>query len=115
MVVYDDGAPEPVRLFDSGVVYQDPASFGEYHLSYRTGDILSPKIDTYEPLAAELDDFISAVGSGDRLHYQRALAHSVVRMVEAADRSLQLGGGEVEVMARPEDQHLLTPPSLAVA
>ena len=39
MVVYDDGSPEPVRVFDHGVVYEDPETFGEYHLSYRTGDI----------------------------------------------------------------------------
>ena len=39
MVVYDDGAAEPVRIFDHGVVYRDPETFGQYHLSYRTGDI----------------------------------------------------------------------------
>ena len=46
MVVYDDGAAEPVRIFDHGVVYEDPETFGEYQLSYRTGDILSPKLET---------------------------------------------------------------------
>ena len=44
MVVYDDGAPEPIRLFDHGVVYSDPESFGEFQLAYRTGDILSPAL-----------------------------------------------------------------------
>ena len=39
MVVYEDGGAEPIRVFDHGVVYQDPETFGEYHLSYRTGDI----------------------------------------------------------------------------
>ena len=43
MVVYDDGSPEPIRLYDRGVIYQDPQTFGEYHLSYRTGDIVSPR------------------------------------------------------------------------
>ena len=43
MVVYEDGSPEPVRVFDRGVVYEDPETFGEYHLSYRTGDIVSPR------------------------------------------------------------------------
>ena len=46
MVVYDDGAPEPVRMFDRGVVYRDPETFGEYHLSYRSGDVISPKIES---------------------------------------------------------------------
>ena len=42
MVVYDDSSTEPVRVFDSGVMLDDPQSFGEFQLSYRTGDIVSP-------------------------------------------------------------------------
>ncbi|HVD50157.1 MAG TPA: Gfo/Idh/MocA family oxidoreductase, partial [Gaiellaceae bacterium] len=42
MVVYDDVSPEPVRVFDSGVMLRDPQSFGEFQLSYRTGEIVSP-------------------------------------------------------------------------
>jgi predicted dehydrogenase len=95
MVIYDDGANEPVRLFDSGVVYRDPETFGEYHLSYRTGDILSPKIESHEPLGLELSDFISGIRSGDRMEFHTALARSVVRIVEAADQSLRAGGREV--------------------
>jgi predicted dehydrogenase len=97
MVVYDDGASEPVRLFDRGVVYRDPATFGEYHLSYRSGDILSPKLESHEPLGLELGDFLQACRKGEPMEYHTALARSVVRMVEAADRSLQLGGQEIEL------------------
>jgi predicted dehydrogenase len=97
MIVYDDGASEPVRVFDSGVVYRDPETFGEYHLSYRSGDILSPKIETYEPLGRELRDFIQATRTGDRMEFHTALAQSVVRMIEAADRSLALGGRAIEL------------------
>ena len=68
MVVYDDGAPEPVRVFDHGVVYRDPETFGEYHLSYRTGDIVSPQLDDGEPLAVELDDFVARVRAGGTPH-----------------------------------------------
>ena len=53
MVVYDDTSVEPVRVFDSGVTYRDPETFGEFHLSYRTGDIVSPHLDSSEPLALE--------------------------------------------------------------
>ena len=42
MVVYDDVSNEPVRIFDSGVMLDDPQSFGEFQLSYRTGEIVSP-------------------------------------------------------------------------
>jgi predicted dehydrogenase len=95
MVVYDDGTSEPLRIFDHGVVYEDPETFGEYHLSYRTGDILSPKVETYEPLGHELADFISALRNGTSLDWNSALARNVVRVTEAADESLRNGGSEV--------------------
>lgn len=101
MAIYDDGAPEPVRLFDRGVVYRDPETFGEYHLSYRSGDIISPQIESHEPLGLELADFVRAVRDGDLLEFHTAIARSVVRLVDAADQSLRLGGQEISL--RQED------------
>lgn len=95
MVIYEDGAPEPVRLFDRGVVYRDPETFGEYHLSYRSGDVISPRIESHEPLSLELGDFVEAIQKGDQMQFHTAVARSVVRIVEAADQSLQAGGREV--------------------
>jgi predicted dehydrogenase len=106
MVIYDDGAPEPVRLFDRGVVYRDPETFGEYHLSYRTGDVISPRIETNEPLGLELDDYVSAIRSGERMLFHTAVARSVVRIVEAADQSLCLGGREVSLQHEDIDDQL---------
>jgi predicted dehydrogenase len=97
MVVYDDGTSEPLRVFDHGVVYREPESFGQYHLSYRTGDILSPKIETYEPLSAELTDFVAALRSGASLDWQATLGKNVVRVTEAADQSMSSGGAEVRI------------------
>jgi predicted dehydrogenase len=107
MAVYDDGTTEPIRLFDHGVVYRDPETFGQYHLSYRTGDIVSPKVDTFEPLVAELADFTRAIRTGDRLSWQTQLARDVVRVTEAADRSLRLGGAQVQVTPPDEPQQSL--------
>ena len=64
MVVYDDTSSEPVRVFDSGVTLPDPETFGEYQLSYRTGDIVSPRVDVAEPLSLELIDFCEAIRTG---------------------------------------------------
>jgi predicted dehydrogenase len=97
MVVYEDGAPEPVRLFDHGVVYADPETFGEYQLSYRTGDIVSPKLETYEPLSVELEDFGRAILAGEEMGYHASLARDVVAITEAASRSLDAGGAEMRV------------------
>jgi predicted dehydrogenase len=77
MVVYEDGGAEPVRVFDRG------------------GDIVSPSVEAYEPLGLQLGDFVRAIRAGDLMEYQSTLARSVVRIVEAADESLRLGGAEI--------------------
>jgi predicted dehydrogenase len=97
MVVYDDAAPEPVRVFDHGVVYKDPETFGEFQLSYRTGDILSPKIDSCEPLMEELSDFARAIRGGGETVASARMAGDVVHLVEAADESLHQGGAEIAI------------------
>ena len=106
MVIYDDGAPEPVRLFDRGVVYRDPETFGEYHLSYRSGDVVSPRIETHEPLGLELGDFISGIRTGAQMKFHTAVARSVVRIVEAADNSLKQGGREIALRSDDIGHHL---------
>ncbi len=99
MVVYEDGNPEAVRIFDHGVVYEDPATFGQYHLSYRTGDITSPKLSTEEPLAAEIEAFLDRCRGRREDDGELALARDVVQLLEAADRSLNTGGADVPIGA----------------
>jgi predicted dehydrogenase len=99
MVVYEDGASEPVKIFDNGVIFRDPETFGEYHLSYRTGDILSPKVETSEPLHAEVADFISSIRNRTEPVASSELATDVVRVTEAADESLRQGGERVSIGA----------------
>ena len=90
MVVYDDTSNEPVRVFDSGVNLSEPADFGQYKLSYRTGDIVSPAIAAVEPLGLELADFCNAVRLGETPRSSAALGVSVIRTVEAAEATLAL-------------------------
>jgi len=97
MLVYDDTSPEAIRLFDHGVVYEDPESFGAYHLSYRTGDIVSPKLDTAEPLAVEMEAFAHAVRSGGPPPGHLELARDVVAVAAAAEVSASQGGVQVPV------------------
>jgi predicted dehydrogenase len=99
MVVYDDTSREPVRIHDSGVVLDDPESFGEYRLTYRTGPIVSPPIDATEPLALELVDFARAVREDGVPQSSAALGRDVVMVVEAVDESLAAAGASVEVPA----------------
>jgi hypothetical protein len=97
MVVYDDTSNEPVRVFDHGVTYKDPETFGEYQLSYRSGDIVSPRIEATEPLASELGDFVAAVREGRPRGNFVEIAANVVAVAECAERSLRSGGVPIEV------------------
>lgn len=94
MVVYEDGSPEPLRVFDQGVVYQDPETFGQYHLSYRTGNIVSPRLEALEPLALELQDFVRAMRTGSEPTASTDIARDVVGMIEWAEGSMQASGLE---------------------
>jgi predicted dehydrogenase len=98
MIVYDDGATEPVRLFDQGIVLGEPESFGQYQLSYRTGDVVSPQMESAEPLVSELAHFRHAVLTGTAPAADLRLAREVVRMTEAAERSLNSRGDAVSLV-----------------
>jgi predicted dehydrogenase len=95
MVVYEDGGPEAVKIYDRGVVYKDPQTFGEYQLSYRSGDIRSPNLSNEEPLAMQLGDFVRGMRSGRLMTSRLDLALDVVRLAEAAEASMQNGGEQV--------------------
>jgi predicted dehydrogenase len=104
MLVYEDGSPEPIRIYDSGIDYRDPETFGEYHLAYRTGDIVSPHVDTAEPIAVEMETFLAAV-RGDRASQTDAsLAVNVIEMVEAAEASVSNGGAAMSLASADERQ-----------
>jgi predicted dehydrogenase len=97
MVVYDDTSNEPVRIFDSGASLPNPETFGEYKLTYRTGDILSPRVEAAEPLYLELSDFCGSVRSKRRPRSSAELGVEVVRIIEAVDSSLAEHGARIEL------------------
>jgi predicted dehydrogenase/protoporphyrinogen oxidase len=101
MVVYDDTANEQVRIFDSGASLPDPGSFGEFQLSYRTGDILAPRLAATEPLSLEFRNFAAAILHGEPLVSSPEVGLDVIRTIEAVDRSLERGGVPVTLDEHP--------------
>jgi predicted dehydrogenase len=98
MVQYDDtGADEAVRVFDRGMDFVQPTTFGEHQLAYRSGDIVIPRLEAAEPLALELQDFAAAIRTGKTPRSHAELGLEVVRAMEAAEESLRCGGRPVEV------------------
>jgi len=71
MVVYDDLAENKIAIYDKGIDrmavlgknmdYDDPHF---QYFSYRSGDVLLPKIDFQEPLKVEIDHFIDCIQEG---------------------------------------------------
>jgi predicted dehydrogenase len=99
MVVYDDTSAEPVRVFDSGANLPNPETFGEYKLTYRTGDIVSPQVEVAEPLYREIEDFCAAIRTGSVPRSSSEVGLEVVRIIEAVDASLEANGSRVDVAA----------------
>lgn len=100
MAVFDDMAPrEKLRIYDKGVAR--PPEYGSYgeSLAIREGDIWIPKLSNAEPLGLELQHFVGvARGQGpSRADAQDGVR--VVRVLEAASRSLAAGGGPISIEA----------------
>lgn len=94
MVVYDDVEPiEKIRVYDKGVdvpPYSD--TLEEFRLSYRYGDITAPPISSVEPLRLECEHFLHCIRTGERPRSDGRDGLEVVRILEAATRSLLNGG-----------------------
>jgi predicted dehydrogenase len=108
MVVYEDtNTEEPVRVYESGAMPPDPddlsAPAGGFTWTYRTGDVVAPRLDSWEPLRAELESFLDRVASGDPPGKHEEEAIAVVSVIEAAERSLENGGVPVD-LAPPRDR-----------
>lgn len=99
MISYDDTSNEPVRVFDTGVEQQTPKDYGEFQLSYRVGDILSPRVTPAEPLALELADFCDAIRTGASVRSRPEIGLDVVRMVAMAEECLTPSDADEKVVA----------------
>jgi predicted dehydrogenase len=101
MVQYDDTASdEPVRIYDRGMDLDfggAPANFGEYQLTYRSGEVVIPRIDAYEPLALELADFANSIHTGATPRSNAALGLEIVAVIEAAEASLRRNGEPIAI------------------
>jgi predicted dehydrogenase len=96
MAVYDDvEAVEKVKVYDHGI---ERLSAEELRRSYRAGDIHSPRVAVTEPLQIEIRDFIDAVQHRRRPLSDGEAGLRVVRVLDAATRSLRSGGQRVSIV-----------------
>jgi predicted dehydrogenase len=104
MVQYEDtAADDSVRIYDRGLDFAEPpANFGEYRLTYRTGDMIAPRVQALEPLGQELRDFAAAIREGAKPVSSSHLGLEVVLGLEALEESLRNEGRPVAVPAAAE-------------
>ncbi|MBV9719544.1 MAG: Gfo/Idh/MocA family oxidoreductase [Candidatus Eremiobacteraeota bacterium] len=99
MAVWDDVEPtEKIYIYDKGVVL-DPSSktLQQQMVSYRLGDLHVPLVDNREALGKLAADFALAIRSGSPTRSDGTFGAAVVRVIEAALRSADLGGAKVDV------------------
>jgi len=99
MIIYDDLEPsEKVKIYDKGIVIgDDPEGLHKIRVSYRTGDMLAPRLDNTEALRTLALHFIDCVEHGKRPITDGQAGLSVVRVLEAALESMQKRGSSVEL------------------
>jgi predicted dehydrogenase len=109
-IVFNDlNGLEQVRVFEKAVrrfpdELDEPLSYGEYTLQIRDGDILSPKIEIREPLKEQCRHFVECVREGLLPLTSGWDGLDVVRVLEAADRSIQAKGVQTGVIRDASDR-----------
>jgi predicted dehydrogenase len=99
MLVYDDlEMDDKLKVYDSGARLSDSKeSMYRTFVEYRTGDVLAPKLEKAEALAVETTHFVNVVRGLEEPVSTGEMGLRVVRIIEAAQRSLSCGGAAVEV------------------
>jgi predicted dehydrogenase len=105
MIVYDDIEPtEKIRIYDKGVTsnrMEDDADKEDAYrtlVSYRTGDVWVPKLDSTEALRYVCKEFLDAIRDRRPALTDGHAGLRVVRLLEAAEQSIREGGRPVNII-----------------
>lgn len=98
MLVYDETATqEKLRIYDRGVKVRDRADVYKRLVEYREGDMVAPRLDNVEPLAAEVANINAALRGLARPIADGAMGLRVTTILEALSLSLARQGRPVEI------------------
>lgn len=105
MLVYDDTlGDEAIRIYDKGIDRQNiserfssDGDFGKFQLIKRAGEVRIPKVKRVEPLAEEAAHFLRCLRTGRQPRSDGEAGLKVVRILEAAQRSLRANGKRIRL------------------
>ncbi len=90
MLVWNDlEADEKIKVYDKGVEIRNGQNVYDLLVSYRSGDVWSPKVEQTEALKVELDYFVDCIRNDREPSNNGAAGLRVVRLLEAAEQSLK--------------------------
>jgi len=93
MLVWNDlVADEKIRVYDRGVQITSGEGIRDLLVSYRSGDMWAPQVEQLEALHVELDYFADCIMHNKKPFNDGEAGLRVVRMLEAAEISIQKRG-----------------------
>ena len=96
MLVWNDlEADEKLRIYDKGVTITNHEGLYELLVSYRSGDMWAPHLEQVEALHQELAYFVDCISTGQEPFNNGCAGLRVVKMLEAASKSLKETGAMV--------------------
>jgi predicted dehydrogenase len=100
MVVFDDLDPaEKMKIYDKGIELSRNNGKSVYQslVQYRIGDMNAPAINNVEALKVEVEHFADCIKNGKNPVADGEAGLRVVRILDAADKSLKKGGIKVRL------------------
>lgn len=93
MLVWNDlEADEKIKLYDKGVEISNGQSVYDLLVSYRSGDMWAPRVEQTEALAVEAKYFVDCISKDENPFNDGRAGLRIVRLLEAADKSLKCRG-----------------------
>jgi predicted dehydrogenase len=98
MLVWNDlEADEKIKIYDKGVQLTSREGVYDLLVSYRSGDVWAPKVEQAEALKVELSYFLDCIQNNKTPINDGEAGLRVVRLLEAADQSLNERGSMILV------------------
>jgi predicted dehydrogenase len=97
--LYNDLDPsEKLKIYDRGVdATPDPESKRRVAVSYRSGDVVAPRLESVEPLRAMVEHFANCAATGEEPISSGRQGLRIVRILAASEESLAKSGASIEL------------------
>jgi predicted dehydrogenase len=98
MLLWNDViADDKIKVYDKGVEVKDKEDINKLLVSYRSGDMHSPKLDQREALSLECEYFLECLEQNKKPINDGTIGLDVVKLLAACDESLNNQGRQIKL------------------